>query len=171
MPAVQLREFTTGAEMMAHYAAIQARRRAVVAPPEKPRPEPKAAPVSQPVAKATHHPSATMYLQADEWFPSKERPAGPPTVSKIINIVSWQFKVSRLDLISPSRRSRFAMPRQIAMYLIRRFTARSLTETGAVFGGRDHSTVLHAVAKISRLRADDQDLRLTLAVIEKELAA
>jgi chromosomal replication initiator protein len=67
------------------------------------------------------------------------------------------FGVAKADLIGQSRSKGFAYPRQVAMYLARELTDESLPKIGKAFGGRDHSTVMHATAKISRLINSDRD--------------
>jgi chromosomal replication initiator protein len=61
------------------------------------------------------------------------------------------------------------MPRQVAMYLAKEMTQKSLPEIGELFGGRDHTTVLHAVRKISQLRNKDAELNHALHVLEQTL--
>ena len=67
------------------------------------------------------------------------------------------FGVSKADLVGQSRTKGFAYPRQVAMYLSRELTDESLPKIGKAFGGRDHSTVMHATAKISKLINSDRD--------------
>ncbi len=68
------------------------------------------------------------------------------------------FVVSKADLIGQSRSKGFAYPRQVAMYLSRELTDESLPKIGKAFGGRDHSTVMHATAKIANLINSDRDV-------------
>src|SRR5919107_78579 len=68
------------------------------------------------------------------------------------------FGISKADLIGSSRSKAFAYPRQIAMYLSRELTDESLPKIGRAFGGRDHSTVMHATNKISNLINSDRDV-------------
>ena len=68
------------------------------------------------------------------------------------------FGVAKADLVGQSRSKGFAYPRQIAMYLSRELTDESLPKIGKAFGGRDHSTVMHATAKISNLINSDRDV-------------
>ena len=70
------------------------------------------------------------------------------TIDEIQKLVSQHFELKPLDLVSARRSRAVARPRQIAMYLAKRLTTRSLPEIGRKFGGRDHSTVIHAVRKI-----------------------
>src|SRR5215208_3983423 len=68
------------------------------------------------------------------------------------------FGISKSDLVGSSRSKVFAYPRQIAMYLSRELTDQSLPKIGRAFGGRDHSTVMHATNKISNLINSDRDV-------------
>ena len=70
-------------------------------------------------------------------------------------MVARQYNVSRSDLLSSRRTANVVRPRQVAMYLAKTLTLRSLPEIGRRFGGRDHTTVLHAVRKIEALVAKD----------------
>jgi chromosomal replication initiator protein len=87
---------------------------------------------------------------------------------KIITIEHVQRKVCDLfgvkpsDLKAKTRTKTIAFPRQVAMYLARQLTHASLAEVGRAFGGKDHTTVLHAVDKIQRLLQDDPKLRKTI---------
>ena len=89
---------------------------------------------------------------------------GPPAEPKrvkiedIQRIVARQYNVSRADLLSSRRTANVVRPRQIAMYLAKTLTLRSLPEIGRRFGGRDHTTVLHAVRKIENLVGNDNVL-------------
>ncbi|CAN5502222.1 MAG: chromosomal replication initiator protein DnaA [Actinomycetota bacterium] len=67
------------------------------------------------------------------------------------------FGIAKQDLVGTSRSRAFAYPRQVAMYLSRELTDESLPKIGKAFGGRDHSTVMHATAKISKLINSDRD--------------
>jgi chromosomal replication initiator protein len=67
------------------------------------------------------------------------------------------FGISKADLVGSSRSKNFAYPRQVAMYLSRELTDESLPKIGRAFGGRDHTTVMHATAKISNLINSDRD--------------
>jgi chromosomal replication initiator protein len=76
---------------------------------------------------------------------------GGPTLDDIVSVVTDEFPVKLSDLQSRRRTATIAFPRQVAMFLARRITRHSLEEVGGFFGGRDHSTVLYAVTKISGL--------------------
>ena len=77
-------------------------------------------------------------------------PQLPPSPEIIIDVVCRYFGIGREALLSKSRAKRVAYPRQLAMYLIREMSHRSLVEIGTVLGGRDHSTVHHGWRKMSR---------------------
>ena len=88
----------------------------------------------------------------------RAREARRVRIEDILRIVSRHYKVPRNELLS-SRRSRDVVrPRQIAMYLAKSLTSRSLPEIGRRFGGRDHTTVLHSVRKVEQMMKDDGDL-------------
>lgn len=80
------------------------------------------------------------------------------TIDEIQKAVSAHFELKPVDLVSARRARAVARPRQIAMYLAKRLTTRSLPEIGRKFGGRDHSTVIHAVRRIEELRDSDRDI-------------
>jgi chromosomal replication initiator protein len=90
-------------------------------------------------------------------------------IEDILKIVARHYKVPRNDLLS-SRRSRDVVrPRQIAMYLAKSLTARSLPEIGRRFGGRDHTTVLHSVRKVEQLMSQDGELTQEIELLKRML--
>ena len=78
------------------------------------------------------------------------------TISRIQEAVSQRFGVTLDELVSPRRSQAVAYPRQVAMYLSRELTDSSLPKIGREFGGRDHTTVIHAKDKITRLIREDR---------------
>ncbi len=94
----------------------------------------------------------------------------PPSVERIVGEVCLHYRVTRAEIASPCRAARVAVPRQVAMYLCRRHTEVSLREIGAHLGGRDHSTVLHALGAIERRLARSAALRDAVAALESRLA-
>ncbi|RIY00813.1 chromosomal replication initiator protein DnaA [Aureimonas flava] len=88
-------------------------------------------------------------------------------IEDILKFVSRHYNVSRTDILSARRTRTIVRPRQIAMYLAKTMTPRSLPEIGRRFGGRDHTTVLHAVRKIEAERAGDEKLSEELDVIRR----
>jgi chromosomal replication initiator protein len=80
------------------------------------------------------------------------------TIDEIQKRVSDHFRIRQAEMVSARRAREVARPRQIAMYLAKQLTPRSLPEIGRRFGGRDHTTVIHAVRQIERLRGIDTDI-------------
>jgi chromosomal replication initiator protein len=99
------------------------------------------------------------------------RPQDPKRVKieDIQRIVARQYNVSRADLLSSRRTANVVRPRQIAMYLAKALTLRSLPEIGRRFGGRDHTTVLHAVRKIETLASNDATLAEEIELLKRLL--
>jgi chromosomal replication initiator protein len=99
------------------------------------------------------------------------RPQEPKRVKieDIQRIVARQYNVSRSDLLSSRRTANVVRPRQVAMYLAKTLTLRSLPEIGRRFGGRDHTTVLHAVRKIEGLVGHDAMLADEIEVLKRQL--
>lgn len=78
-----------------------------------------------------------------------------PTVAEIKHVVATHFDVTPVNLDSRSRKANFVWPRQLAMYLCHVMTVRSLPDIGRRFGGRDHTTALHAIRKIEKMVAEN----------------
>ena len=93
------------------------------------------------------------------------------TIDEIQKLVSEHFEIKQIDLLSARRARAVARPRQIAMYLAKRMTTRSLPEIGRKFGGRDHSTVIHAVRRIEELRDTDRDVDGAVRTLIHQLEA
>ena len=91
-------------------------------------------------------------------------------IEDIQKLVATHFNVSRADILSSRRTANVVRPRQIAMYLAKTMTLRSLPEIGRRFGGRDHTTVLHAVRKIEGLVSKDTDLNQELELLKRLLS-
>jgi chromosomal replication initiator protein len=96
--------------------------------------------------------------------------AGPPTVERIQDVVADVFGLTREELLSPSRAARVAWPRQVAMYLTREHTHETLPAIGQHFGGRDHSTVLHACKRAVDRIGTDPEAYDAVAAITARLA-
>jgi chromosomal replication initiator protein len=99
------------------------------------------------------------------------RPTEPRRVKieDIQRIVARHYNVSRGDLLSSRRTANVVRPRQVAMYLAKVLTLRSLPEIGRRFGGRDHTTVLHAVRKIENLVGNDNSLAEEIEGLKRQL--
>lgn len=101
--------------------------------------------------------------------PPDDRPLPHWTVQMILHAVCDHYRVAPADIISVSRTQELVAPRQVAMYLARALTKRSLPEIGRRFGQRRHTTVLHAVRKISSRMQRDAQLARDIAAITKRL--
>ena len=92
------------------------------------------------------------------------------TIEEIQKKVAEHYNIRITDMHSPRRSRSVARPRQIAMYLAKSITSRSLPEIGRKFGGRDHTTVIHAVRKVEELRnkdaSFDEDVQLLIRMLE-----
>tara|TARA_B100002051_G_scaffold276022_1_gene322147 strand:- start:471 stop:1889 length:1419 start_codon:yes stop_codon:yes gene_type:complete len=88
------------------------------------------------------------------------------TVDKIQNIVSRYYNITLTEMLSQRRSRPLARPRQIAMYLSKKMTTRSLPEIGRRFANRDHTTVIHAVKTISKLSESDEEMKKNLLQIK-----
>lgn len=97
---------------------------------------------------------------------AQRRPLSIATVQKV---VAKHFGVSVVDIQSQRRTAEVVAPRQIAMCLAKRLTLRSLPEIGRRFGGRDHTTVLHAVRKYAALEQDRTDIANLLATLAERI--
>lgn len=86
----------------------------------------------------------------------------PITIPRILEVVSDFYRLKEKELLSRSRHKSIVLPRQVAMYLCRTQTNASLPDIGAELGGKDHSTVIHACAKIRELIAKDEQFRKQL---------
>ena len=91
------------------------------------------------------------------------------TVDDIQKATAEHFGLKQADLLSERRTRAVARPRQAAMYLAKQLTTRSLPDIGRRFGGRDHTTVLHAVRRIEELKAGDPILAADLEAIARKL--
>jgi len=93
------------------------------------------------------------------------------SVENIQKSVADFYNMKVADMYSKRRPANIARPRQIAMFMAKELTQKSLPEIGELFGGRDHTTVLHAVRKITEERAHDSQLNHEIHVIEQTLKA
>lgn len=91
------------------------------------------------------------------------------TIPKIQEAVSKKYQIKIEDFAAKKRTKSIAFPRQIAMYLSRELTDYSLPKIGEEFGGRDHTTVIHAHEKISKLLENDQDLDKNIEELKEQL--
>lgn len=93
------------------------------------------------------------------------------TVEEIQRQVADYYNIRMSELIGPKRLRTFARPRQVAMYLAKQLTSRSLPEIGRRFGGRDHTTVMHGVRKIEELKQTDGQIAEDVELLRRSLEA
>ncbi|WP_420396176.1 chromosomal replication initiator protein DnaA [Nioella sp.] len=93
------------------------------------------------------------------------------TMDEIIKKTCEHYHLRQSDLMSPSRARNIARPRQMAMYLCKKLTTRSLPEIGRKFGGRDHTTILHGVRKIEELISVDSQIAEDAELLRRMLEA
>jgi chromosomal replication initiator protein len=91
------------------------------------------------------------------------------TIEEIQKKVAEHFNIRMADMVSSRKQRAIARPRQIAMYLAKRLTSRSLPEIGRKFGGRDHTTVMHAVRKVEELMSLDPAFAEDVELLERML--
>jgi len=93
------------------------------------------------------------------------------TIDEIIRKVADHYNLRLSDMLSPRRARAVARPRQVAMFLSKMLTSKSLPEIGRRFGGRDHTTVIHAVRKIEELKAVDNQISEDVELLRRMLEA
>ena len=91
------------------------------------------------------------------------------TIDEIQKVCAAHYRIDASEMRSHRRARAVARPRQVAMYLAKKLTPRSLPEIGRVFGGRDHSTVIHAVRTIEAMRLDNPDMDADIRALQKQL--
>ena len=91
------------------------------------------------------------------------------TIDEIQRKVSDHYRIRQAEMSSARRAREVARPRQVAMYLAKQLTPRSLPEIGRRFGGRDHTTVIHAVKQIEKLRQTDAELDADVRLLIRQL--
>lgn len=170
---IQLREtIATKLEGRPYHASLHAaaleRRERLNHPPIKAAPvmiEPAAIAEPQPAKRPWWPPQLSpVYQEGDE-------PAAPPPIliRDIKKSVCRFYDVALIDLMSERRTHNIVRPRQIAMYLTKTLTTRSLPYIGSQFGGKDHTTVLHAVRKITQLMESDNKMAADVAALKRSL--
>ena len=90
-------------------------------------------------------------------------------VSEIQRKVAEHYNIRLADMIGPKRLRTIARPRQVAMYLAKQLTPRSLPEIGRRFGGRDHTTIMHGVRRIEELMTTDSQMADDLQLLRRQL--
>ena len=90
-------------------------------------------------------------------------------MDEIQKAVCEHYALKQVDLISPKRTRAVARPRQVAMWLAKTLTTRSYPDIGRRFGGRDHTTVLHAVRTIERMKGEDPSMASDVETLTRKL--
>jgi chromosomal replication initiator protein len=103
--------------------------------------------------------------------PGGRRTGGRPTVDQVQEITAEAFDVTREELIGPGRAPRLTWPRQVAMYLAREHTGATLPAIGARFGGRSHTTVLHACRRTAERVGEDPEASAIVRELTDRLAS
>jgi chromosomal replication initiator protein len=93
------------------------------------------------------------------------------SIDDIQRKVAEHYNIRLADMIGPKRARNVARPRQIAMYLSKQLTSRSLPEIGRRFGGRDHTTIMHGIRKVEELAVEDHTLAEDVALLKRLLEA
>ncbi len=93
----------------------------------------------------------------------------PRTVEQVQRLVAERFRMSAQDLVCRKRTSRYAMPRQVAMYLARKGTKATYAEIAAGFGGRDHTTIMHAVKTVEARKTRDVEFSAMVESLAEKL--
>lgn len=96
---------------------------------------------------------------------SDEVPPAVPSVRDIQTIVCWYFGFQLTEFLSHRRTGKLNYPRQIAMWLAKTLTMKTMPQLGRAFDGRDHTTILHGVRKIENMRQTDEHTRALLAFL------
>ncbi|MFP5518597.1 MAG: helix-turn-helix domain-containing protein, partial [Bdellovibrionia bacterium] len=91
------------------------------------------------------------------------------SVEEIMKLVADHFQVRIQDMKSSTRAKPIVVPRQICMYLIKKFLDKSLVDIGKAFGGKDHTTVMNALERVKNLQATDQDLSNDIEELETRI--
>jgi len=106
---------------------------------------------------------------AREALSQREEFKGRPALDDIIGLVSRHFGLGVEEILSTKRSKSVVLPRQVSMYLAKRLTRHSLDEIGGYFGGRDHTTVVHALSRVADRSEGDSQFRRLLINLESEL--
>jgi len=102
--------------------------------------------------------------------PTGSSQSANPTIQEIIDAITGYYDVKLTDLLSKRRHKSIALPRQIGMWLARKHTRFSLEEIGSYFGGRDHTTVMHAIRMIDSKRERDNTLDMDVTRLEDQIS-
>jgi hypothetical protein len=149
-------EPTTRADMIAHYKAVKERLNV------QPKPA-KTVPVrAVPIGEIHRYAPRPLVYSYGSWIVGKTMPLIPwhlqNRIKRIQQVVAKEFGVKLDEMYSERRTARLVMARQVAMWFCKEWTVHSYPEIGEKFGGRDHTTVIHACRQIEKKRLSDPDL-------------
>ena len=91
------------------------------------------------------------------------------TIDLIQTVVCKFFKISKNEMLSPRRSRYLVRPRQTAIYLSKILTSKSLPEIGRAFSNRDHTTVIHSVKTIEKLRKEDEEINVNIDSLKNKI--
>lgn len=162
MSLVKIREYASAEEMMAAYRArLRPKQPVVVLELEsaaQPEPEPVAAPVPEPRCR--------------DWIDIASPKAFKPAPMRVVlDVVSEATGISVADLRGDQRVASIIRPRQIACWIMRQETTRSLPQIGRAMGGRDHTTILNAIRRIDQIRERDESFAVLVDDIRDQVKA
>jgi hypothetical protein len=92
-------------------------------------------------------------------------------VARIKRVVAGYYHIPEIEMVSARRSRMVARPRQVAMYLAKKLTPKSLTDIGRCFGNRDHSTVIHGISKVERLIEQDHNFKDEVTTLFRRLVS
>ena len=156
-----LRECKTAAEVFANYKAVRARVKQW-RPPVKKIEIKAAEPEAVKIEIVRPAPVEELTIEEPNIPPQ-------PTVHDIIKTVCQRYGVTRMDFLSHRRTASIVRPRQVGYYLAKNLTLLSLPAIGRLFNGRDHTTILSGIRKITRIRPVDPELDAVLTELESAL--
>jgi hypothetical protein len=160
------------AEIARRAALVHQRERLTYSIPNAPFGEKKINPMlPKKVVRRDHQPDWWHTMWFYQLVFVKGNAGAPITVASIQEAICRHFNISKIELLAERRMVSVVRPRQVAMYLCKILTSRSLIDIGHRFGRKDHTTVLHAVRKIEKLVLTDQKLAASVAAIKAELGA
>ena len=109
---------------------------------------------------------AIVYEALQKHFEQKSRTL---SYENILRIVAEYYKLRLSDVISPSRLKDIVRARQVAIFVIHQSTKLSLKEIGSIFGGKDHTTIMHSIAKIKKLQSIESEIAIDIKNIQRRL--
>ncbi len=163
--AVLLRRQCLAGDTKLRDALIAAGYMAPIEVPVEPEPEPEPVPEPEPAVVISALKQTIQELE--DALEGKD--PGRVWVKHVIRLVCKHYNISRTAMLSSQRSQSIVRPRQVAFYLCKELTGRSLPEIGRKFGDKDHTTVLHGVRKVGELMARDAEFASEVAFLKNKL--